>query len=193
MLFDPSAASELFFAGLAAGLTILAMTAFISVSPRWLRWLLLACGMATISRYLATAAFAVNAHPSGEALWSRCWLAASIGLTFPCAVALDQLVRHPAMSPKKLVRWYAPFFLAFALGILLEWRWLLTVTHILFTGGVLWIGALLIRKLTSQPIRLALAGLMATSTYLLVDSLAAEMLAIVALWVAFDVARRQLV
>ena len=80
---DLQAAHALFLSGLATGLSLLLMTAFLSLSPRWLRWLLLACGALLIGRYLAMAAFAITPHPSGEAAWNRCWLAASIGMTFP--------------------------------------------------------------------------------------------------------------
>ena len=106
-------------------------------------------------------------------------------------VAFDQLVRHPAMTPQKLLRWYAPFFLAFAVGVAANWPRLLVITHFLFTVGLVVIGALLIRKLPSRSVRLSIGILMAAFTFLVFGGLVAEMLAIVALWVAFDVSRRQ--
>ena len=45
------------------------------------------------------------------------WLAGLIGLTWPVMAAVDQLVRHPAMTPKKLALWYAPFLVCSLVAI----------------------------------------------------------------------------
>jgi len=187
---DPVAAWYLFSLGLAVGLAVLAMTAYLSVSPRWLRWMLLASGAYVTSRYVTMALFAVSPEP--QRLWAlrRCWLASSVGLTFPMLVALDQLVRHPAMSPRKLLRWFSPFLAAYALIILfgrfelgadrvagssprlVGWTlWLLAVVQGSFVVGFLGLGALLIRKLPFRHIQLALGGLMIAVGYLGLDGL----------------------
>ena len=218
---SPIAGWYLFWIGLATGASVLAMSAYRFVSPRWLKWLLWASGLLMMSRYLAMATLAVGAQPPMGWLLQRMWFASALGLTFPGAVALDQLVRHPAMTPKKLLIRFSPFLLAYALVLLLGridmdshpvigphprlvgWAvGVLACAHTAFIFGVLALGYLLAKKLPSTPIRLALAGLMAAYTYLGVDGvllavgrwypwpfLYSEILALVALWLAFDTAK----
>lgn len=212
----------LFWLGVAVGVTALAMTAYLAISPRWLRWLLLASGAFVASRYVTMALFATSPEP--HALWAlrRCWVATSVGLTFPAIVALDQLVRHPAMSPKKLLRWFSPFLACYALvlgfgrfeltadplvgtspRLVGGWLWVLAVVQGLFVIGVLALGALLIQKLTSRRIRIALFGLMGAYGYLGLDGLFlaldrwyfrpflfSEILALIAIWFALETARQ---
>ena len=180
----------LFFLGLAAGATVLAMTAYWAVSPRWLRWWLLASGLFVISRYVTMTLFATSPDP--QPVWGprRCWFATTLGLTFPSAVALDQLVRHPAMSPTKLMRWLSPFFVGYAIVLLfgqmelapnaivgmqphlVGWgRGLLAGTEGFFVIGFLWVGAQVLNKLSSRRIRVALLGLMIAQGYLGLDGL----------------------
>ncbi len=180
----------LFFLGLATGATILAMTAYWAVSPRWLRWWLLASGLFVLSRYVTMTLFATSPNP--QPFWGlrRCWFATTVGLTCPSAVALDQLVRHPAMSPTKLMRWLSPFFVGYAIVLLfgpmeltldpivgmkphlVGWgRGLLTGTEGLFVIGFLWVGAQVLSKLPSRRIRIALLGLMIAEGYLGLDGL----------------------
>ena len=219
---DPGGGWYLFWLGLAAGASGLAMSAYRFVSPRWLKWLLWASGLLVTSRYLAMATFATSAQPPMGWLLQRVWFASVIGLTFPGVVALDQLVRHPAMTPKKLLVRFSPFLLAYALVLLLgriEWEshpliglhprlvgWAvgaLACAHAAFILGMLGLGFLLAKKLPSTPIRLALAGLMAAYAYLGADGvvlavgrwyswpfLYSEILALVALWLAFDTAKQ---
>ncbi len=177
--------SYLFFLGLAAGVTLLAMTAYLSVSPRWLRWGLLATGLFVTSRYVTMALFATSADPQAWWVLRRCWLATSVGLTFPSVVALDQLVRHPAMTPKKLLTWFSPFLAAYAIILLFGrwelvtdpgalarvrlmggWRWTLGAVHGVFLVPLVALGGLLWKKLPIPHIRAALLGLIGAHLYL---------------------------
>ena len=209
-----------FCLGLAVGLTLLMMTAYLRVSPRWLSRLLLVSGVFVASRYVAMVVFAFNQAPQPLWLWSRCWFATAVGLTFPGAVALDQLVRHPAMTPKKLLRWCAPFLVAYMAALvggrmalvpdpffgvrphLIGWaRPLLAMTQSAFVLLFLWIGAQLLRKVPASSVRFAVALLMLSyGTLALCHGVSArqaqlflfpEMLTMLALWCAFDIAQRQ--
>ena len=206
---EPVAAWYLFLLGLAMGLVVLLLTAYLSISPGWLRWLLLASGVFAASRYLVMALFAIS--PAPQDLWGlrACWFATSIGLTLPGVVALDQLVRHPAMTPKKLLKGYAPFLAAY-LAVILLGRYELVPDPIAgysptLVGGWRWaLAAMVGRKLPVPRIRLALGWLMAAYSYLSVDGfvraaggwyvrpyLYSECLALWAIWFALDTARRQ--
>ncbi|MBI2885239.1 MAG: hypothetical protein HYY15_03595 [Candidatus Omnitrophica bacterium] len=218
---SPAGGWYLFCLGLAAGLAVLAMSAYLAVSPRWLRWMLLGCGMLMILRYLCMTSLALLLTPPNSFWLHRFWFGSTIGLTFPTLVALDQLVRHPAVTPRLLLRWYAPFFGVFLLVLLfgriqlvsdpliglrptLGWFGLgpLILADTVFVAGVFGLCAVLWRRLTSLPIRLALAGLLAAYAALAIDGLSlltggwverpflfSEMLALAALWAAFHIAR----
>lgn len=180
----------LFWLGLAVGLTLLVMTSYRTISPRWLMWALLGSGALLISRYLSMALFATGGQPGMAGLLQRLWFGSAIGLTFPGMVALDQLVRHPAMTPKKLLRAYAPFLAVYVPAILLGstqmtanpviglrprlegWAALaLSVAQTLFVSLVVWLGAKLAKKLPSKHIRVALWALMAAYLSLALDGL----------------------
>ena len=183
-----TAAWYAFCLGLAAGMTILAATAYAGLSPRWLRWLLLGCAAFQASRYATMLVFATAPDP--EAVWwlRRCWLASAIALTLPGVIAADQLVRHPAMTPKKLLQRFSPFLAAYAVVLLFGrfelapdpvagaypklygWaRIVITVTQSAFVLGFCWIAGQLVRRLPSPSIRRALLGLMLAYAWLGVD------------------------
>ena len=207
------AAWHLVALGLALGCTVVAMTAYLSVSPAWLRGLLLGSGVLAAGRYVSMAVLAVNGSAGANWLVTHAWFGTSIGLTFPAAVALDQLVRHPAMTPQKVLRVYAPFFAADVLVLLFGrvqvaldpvagvdvallglWNWLLVASQALFVLGVLWLGAALITKIPIRRIQLALAVLMGAYAALGLNVrpvLWSEMAACLALWFALDTARQQ--
>jgi len=209
----------LFFLGLAGGVALLTTTGYRRVSPAWLRWLLIASGLFVFSRYVALALFTTPDAPREFWAWRRCWLATSVGLTLPSIFAIDQLLRHPAMSPKKLLRWCAPFLAVYGLiigfgkftavpdrvvGWTLHlssgWQLLLSLTQGVFVLGFMALGLLLIRKIPSWPIRSALIGLVVAQGYLGLDGLLlamgrwyfrpflySELLALLALWYAYEV------
>lgn len=203
----------LFCLGLALGVTLLAMSAYLALSPPWLRWLLLASGALVASRYVVMAVLSVD--PAPQAAWGLrwCWYGTSIGLPFASAVALDALVRHPAMSPKKLLRWFSPFLAGYVLAIFLGHLtvaadpllgaslkltglgvWLLASVHAVFVAGFVWLGCQLFRKIPSKPIRLALAALMLAQGYwYLRPYLFSEMAALLAVWFALQTARQHTV
>jgi len=174
----PVAAAYMFLLGLAGGFVLLTLTAFRRVSPRWLRWLLMACGLAVMARYVTMALFAL---PEGAHRWWglwRLWYASSLALPLASVVAVDQLVRHPAMTPKKLLTWFSPFILAYGAVLLFSdaaptpdpvsgsapqlaaaWRGVLSATHAVFVLGFLGVAVQLARKLPSGQVRTALCGL----------------------------------
>lgn len=218
----PLGSLYLFLLGLASGIVLLTVTAYRAVSPRWLKWLLIASGVFVISRYVTMALFTQPDAP--HRFWGlrHCWFATSVGLTLPSLFAVDQLLRHPAMTPKKLLQWFSPFLVAYASVILFgdvspvpdrvagwmpqlspAWRWVVSITHAIFVLGFLGIGAMLMRKIPSRSIRLALAGLMVGHAYLGLDGLLlvlnlwyfrpflySEILTLLAIWFAFDTASR---
>ena len=118
----PEGALYLFLLGLASGVTLLTISAYRRVSPGWLKWMLVACGALVISRYATMALFASAETP--EHVWRvrHCWFASYLGLTLPSVFAIDQLLRHPAMTPKKLLGWFSPFLLAYGALILAAGR-----------------------------------------------------------------------
>lgn len=184
------AGAYLFLLGAASGLAVLAISSYRRLSPAWLKWLLVASGVFLVSRYVTMGLFT---HPDApERYWAlrRCWYASAIGLTLPSVFAVDQLIRHPAMTPGKLLRWYAPFLAVYAAVMLLgnaqpaadpligwvprlspAWRLVVSVTQGLFVAGFLAVCGLLARKIPVRRIRMALSVLMAAQAYLALDGL----------------------
>ena len=214
----PLAGAYLFLLGLASGIALLTISAFQRVSPPWLKGLLVASGLFVISRYVALALFATAESPERVWAWRHCWFATSLALPLQSAFAVDQLLRHPAMSPKKLLGALAPFLIAYSAVILFAgmapvpdrvvgwslrlepgWQRFLSVTHSLFVLGFLGVALLLMRKVPSRPIRVALLGLALGIGALALDGillalggwyfrpyLYSEMLALCAIWHAFE-------
>lgn len=211
-----------FLLGLASGLALLAMSAYRRVSPPWLRWLLLGSGVLMLGRYATLALYTTVDAPERLPAWAlHGWFLSSIGLTLPAVMAVDQLLRHPGMSPKQLLTWYAPFAVLYAAVILFGpaapepdrvvgwtlvlapgWRELLSVVQAIFV--IVYVGSctLLLRKIPSAPIRLALLALALAFVYLAVDGvlvmlgrwyfrpfLFSEMAALLALWHAYETSR----
>lgn len=186
----PLANAYLFLLGLAAGFAFLTISAYRQVSPPWLRRLLIVTGVLVIGRYVTMALFTQSDAP--ERFWAmrRLWFSTSYGLTLPSVVAVDQLIRHPAMTPKKLLTWFSPFLLAYAAISLfgafhpvqhpvIGWQpelspaWMLAVTVVQsvfvlsFIAGCL----LFIRKIPVRPIQAALAVLVLAYVALGLDGL----------------------
>ena len=198
---------QLFLLGLAAGLALLTASSYRRVSPPWLRRLLFAVGAFVAFRYVAVALFAQAANPHDVWVWRHAWFATAVGLTLPSVVAVDQLLRHPAMTPAKLLTWYSPFLAAYAAIILYggyvaapeasggwtlhltpEWRTLLIVTQAVFVLGFIGIAGFVIMKFPLPRVRAALAGLIAAHLGLSTHRLPAELFALLALWYAFETA-----
>jgi len=212
------AGAYLFLLGLASGVALLTTSALRRVSPPWLKGLLTASGLFVISRYVTLALFATAQSPERVWGWRHCWFATSLALPLQSAFAVDQLVRHPAMSPNKLLRWLSPFLLIYSAVILFAdvepvpdrvvgwslrlapaWRVVLASAHGLFVAGFLAVCALLIRKVPSRPIRIALLGLALGQACLALDGLLlalgawyfrpylySELLMLIALWHAYE-------
>lgn len=211
----PSAGPYLFLLGLAAGMGLLTLTAYRAVSPAWLRRLLTVVSMCVIARYVSLALFAMLQQPPLPWLLARCWYASTVGLTLPSVVAIDQLVRHPAMTPRRLLTWFSPFLAVYVATLLFgvvvppigepvlaaPWRMVLSTTQAIFATSFIAACVLFIRKVPLLPIRIALAALAAAHTYLAVDGmilaaggwyfrpyLFSEMAALLALWFAYETA-----
>jgi hypothetical protein len=173
---SPWAAGYLFLLGLACGIGLLALTAFFKVSPAWLKWLLVASGAFVITRYISMFTLATATDPAALGLLRHGWFATSLALPLQTVFAIDQLIRHPAMTPKKLLARFSPFLAAYALVILFgttvpvpdrvlgwtlrlaqPWQGLLSLTHVTFVGICVGVCGLLIWKVPIAPVRAALA------------------------------------
>ena len=180
--------ARVFLLGLAAGLAVLAASSYRRVSPSWLRRLLMSLGAFVCLRYVAVALFADAADPRQVWLWRHAWFATSVGLTLPSIVALDQLLRHPAMTPGKLLRAFAPFLLAYAAVILFgaceavpdpvagwtlklapAWRIVVSVTQSAFVLGFTGVAGFVIWKFPLMPVRIALGLLLLAHWWLAAD------------------------
>ena len=189
-MMAPLAGAYLFLLGLASGAALLTASAFRRVSPPWLKALLTAGSFFVIGRYVTLALFATAGSPERVWGWRHCWFATSLVLPLQSAFAVDQLLRHPAMSSKKLLGWLAPFLIAYSAVILFAdaepvpdrvvgwslrlapaWQATLAVTHGLFVAGFLGVCALLMRRIPVRPIRIALLGLAVGQACLALDGL----------------------
>ena len=221
----PQASPSLFLLGVAAGLTALTMTAYRRVSPSWLKWLLLATGVLTLSRYIVMTCFAEASSPDRLWSWGYGYSARSIGFTLPSVMAIDQLLRHPKMSPQRLLRWITPLLLVDALmisvatlapqldrlrgwvpaasgwqSVLIGALWAFSVVQWVFMIGFMGVIALLLRQpYLTQPARRALWALLlayvalgveevslAIGRWLIPPLLYPDMVALLALWYAYD-------
>lgn len=198
-----------FLLGLTSGLAVLTLTAYRRVSPTWLKGLLIAVGGLIISSYFIQAAD-ISLHERIDRLLMGLHV---IGLTLPCVFAIDQLIRHPAITPKKLLQWYSPFaLLCLMVGFVVSnpdnlfaainssvtvWLWLM-VLHGLFIIGLVTVCVLLFRKIPSPSIRTALSGVTLGQIAVALTAFAAlwrlpdwslfiaESIAWVTLWYAYD-------
>lgn len=190
----PLAGAYLFLLGLASGITVLAITSYRLASPAWLRRLLIVTGFLVIGRYVTMALFTQADAP--ERFWAlrRLWFATSYGLTLPSVVAVDQLIRHPAMTPKKLLTWFAPFLVAYLAvslfgafrpspdpvagwqpELLPAWAGVVSIVQTLFVLAFVGGCALFIRKIPVRPIQSALAILAAAHVALAIDGVVLAM------------------
>jgi len=192
----PSAGGYLFLLGLACGVALLTITSYRRVSPWWLRWLLFACGVFVISLYAALAVSLATRTPTQSLLFAEiftsCWFFAGyLALALPSIFAIDQLLRHPSMTPKKLLGWLSPFLAVYILVLLFRnvtppspvgtgnsvapvvvgWYRSLLLIHSFFVISFVSASVFFMRKVPSPPIRLALLGLVVGQSYLGVDGL----------------------
>ena len=184
----PLAGPYLFLLGLAGGFSILAISAYRRVSPKWLRWMLIVTGCFMISRYVTMALFTDSDAPNRYWALRHCWFASSISLTLPGVFAVDQLVKHPAMTPKRLLQWFSPFAAVYASIILFGdvtpkadaiagwmptlssgWRLLVTATQSVFVLGFLGLSVMFLPKLPDRRLKRALVLLTAGFAYLGLD------------------------
>lgn len=198
---SPLSSTHAFLLGLASGFAFLAITSYRHASPSWLKALLIGSGMLLIGCHVTSVV--ASPHLERVLAWAPAtWMAHSIGLTLPAVFAIDQLIRHPAMTPNKLLKWYAPFPViqgAALMGpaiapVIVEGLFLIVVV-----GACL----MLWRKIPSAPIQralfvLALAyGCLGVSVFLAGCGtggytllLYAEMIALLALWYAYETSAR---
>ena len=184
------AGAYLFLLGLACGVSLLPLSYYAVASPRWLRGLLVFVGALGAGRYLAMAAFAVIDDPQQIWFWHRLWFGSAIGLTVPGIFAVDALIRHPAMTPEKLLRRIAPLLAVYAvlalfaqaravpdrlmgwhIELMSGWRLFAAVIQAVFVAGMIAMCLLLIRKIPVSSIRGALALLALAYAGLAADGL----------------------
>ena len=177
-----------FLLGLAAGLSLLTLTSYRRVSPAWLHRLLMASALFVFSRYVAMAVCATTSSPEGPRILRHVgWLALLLGLILPSIFAIDQLLRHPAMTPKKLLL-RSSFPLLVAWSTAAPFPWLRGIYQGIFVLAFIAICVPLMRKIPSRPIRLALLGLMIGQAALALGGLYGEMAMLLALWFAYETA-----
>ena len=171
-------------------MALLTISSVRRVSPSWLKRLLIGSGLFVMSRYVTLALFAMASTPQSVWPLRHCWFATSLGLPLQSVFAVDQLIRHPAMSPKKLLRWFSPFLAVYGAVILFggatpvpdrivgwslrltaPWPAALSIAHGLFVTGFIAACLLLMRKIPSPPIRTALLGLVLGQVALALDGL----------------------
>lgn len=201
----------LFLLGLASGIAFLALTSYRHVSPRWLKWVLIASGALLMSRYVMTAVWP-NVGGVVAIFLELWWVIGSVGLTLPGVFAIDQLIRHPAMTPSKLLRWYALFLLVNGVALIgmalvpkKFWFVFVQLTYIIFLIGLVGVCLLLRRKIPSRLIQRASLGLALSYGYLGLSILIVtlglgqgdervflypEMLVLFALWYAYETSAR---
>ena len=93
--------------GLASGVALLPVLAFCQISTGWVRGLLIVGQALAAFSHALTAS--LGADPAVEAWAARIGWAAAAGTVAVSAFAVDQLLRHPAMTPRRLLLWIAPF------------------------------------------------------------------------------------
>ena len=191
---SPSDASYHFLLGLAGGLSLLTLSSYRRVSPGWLKWLLIASVLFVFGRYVAAAVFDAATPPEHVRILHTCgWFTTLLGLILPSVFAVDQLLRHPVMTPKKLLVLFLPFLAAMSTAAPFPFQRLRWIYQGVFAlGFFVMIGTLLMRKIPfpSRPIRLALLALAAGQIALALFSghLYAEMAMLLAIWFAYETA-----
>lgn len=180
----------LFLLGFASGLCVLVITSFRRISPTWLKLVLTAVILLTGSRYVVMALYTNPATLHRFWFLHPLWFGSLIGLTLPSIFAIDQLLRHPAITPMKLMKGYFPFLIAyiaimvFGRGAPISdptgswivqldsvWQWVLISTQIIFVICFISACFLLINKIPNRIIRTALLILALGQLYLAFDSL----------------------
>ncbi|MBI4355611.1 MAG: hypothetical protein HY597_04085 [Candidatus Omnitrophica bacterium] len=169
----------LFFLGLAAGCVVVTLTRYEQVSPRWLRGVLMGLGGLLLARCALMAGLALSDDPQPWWVWHRLWFVTAMGLTLPAVLVIDQLLRHPALSPKKILRWCSPVLAACLIIVLCGrtqrhgdpligwvpqltgfWRVGWAVGQTLFVLGFTTICVLVMRLMRSRSVRAALLALL---------------------------------
>ena len=158
----------------------------------------MATGALLIGRYVT---MAVGQELQAQRWVIFCWWAAGfVGLTLPAVFAVDHLIRHPAITPQKLLRGYAALLIAALLitvvaaqrlhallGLLLPF-----FIQIAFSLGFAVVCLTLMRKIHSPPIQRALLVLavayscLALALSRLSPSLYPDIVGLAALWYAYE-------
>ena len=179
------AGAHLFSLGPAAGLSLLTLTSYRRVSPAWLKRVLLAGALCLFGRYAVLAMFAAAASPESlRILRVTGWFITLLALILPSIFAVDQLLRHPAMTPKKLLIRCLPFFAAASTAA--PFPWWCRILHAAFALAFVALCIALIRKIPSRPFQLALLVLAAGQSALAFGGLYAEMAMLLVLWFAYE-------
>ena len=103
----PAPMAGFYMLGLVTGTALFPVWTFGRVSPSWMRGLILGCQLVIAAHYCLLG----QMPPAGpdDLQWFRpVWLAQGAQVIVS-AVVLDQLIRHPAMSPRRLLLAAGPF------------------------------------------------------------------------------------
>lgn len=183
-----------FFLGFACGAAVLPITAYRHVSPVWLRILLIATGLGMMSRYASMALFADSMAGQPARI---VWYSGYAAIVLPAVFAVDQLLRHPAMTPRKLLIGLLPFLLVYAVAVLIGRPKLILVVQCLLSALFATGCVYFIRKIPVRPIRTALGllafalGCLGISPLIADAPLFPEMFVLFCVWYAFETALAQ--
>ena len=147
------AAGAPFLLGFSVGVCLLPLAASHRASPTWIRGVVAGVTLFIMARYLAIAA---DLTAPG---WSLPLLAfPTAGTAFVGVLAVDQLIRHPAMSPRRLVAWCALALAAHLALLAGGWRWAALALLLAFSGACGGASLVFARAIPDRRIRAALLG-----------------------------------
>jgi len=162
-----------------------------------LRWLLVASGVLLVGLYATRPVIILRQAQTW--VFSSWWAARFIGLTLPAVFAVDQLIRHPAMTPQTLLRGYVVVLVIVfaALGLSPLVGALHFFIQIAFLLGFTGVCLMLMRKIPSPPIQRTLLVLALAYGYLALTLLwlspaslypypYPDMVCLVVLWYAYE-------
>ena len=137
---------DVFLPGIACGMSLVLLTSFRTISTREIRWVLIACGLLLVSRYISLASTSPRYILGAE--WFRLLeIERTLGLWVPYAISLDQVLRHPAMTPKRVLRGCVVVSLIYLLASYLPVPLISIALETLLALGLVGFGLFLARKI----------------------------------------------
>ncbi len=194
----------LYLTGFASGTVLLALSGYRQASPSWLKWLLWATGAFLLTRYFMTI-LALQSFPEVFfQIHHYRWAVATTCLGIPGLFVIDQMLRHPAMSPEKFARIALPVIVLQALCVVLSdfvpWiMWLSFGIYQLTALGLVGFCLRLMFQVPNALMKRALAALIFGFGCLAVEGLISlqgnpfaapgllsEIITLIALWYAYE-------